>query len=510
MPSLQDFTWPEALKQLKSCNAIIIPIGSLEQHGYHLPINTDNYLTDYFVSQLAKKFNCCSLPTLPFGQTWSSSGFPGTIALQEETAKQCLIDIIDSVLKDSPRRIILFSWHRGNVDIIKQVMRHYQHPSIYCLPLKDYSKILTDVLTTPIPSGIWHAGELETSLMMALYDKEIDLSLAEKTNVSTKNNQQEKWHHINAIGSWGDATVSSKQQGEIIYSRIFHDMSNEMEKIISEPFLQPMKHLVFDIDGTLLNSQGELTTNTIQALQECKNKGYILTLASGRDRKMMLPLLAKLQCIDYMITGNGATIVDCNSQETMFNVCLSSNKCQIIIDYLLEKNYHFTMYSNKDMFSSLGNKAAEKRVQKLKIDYEQFSIDETIEPIWLVQGDKYNTENISKIVLYGNDEQIKTFINDFKQHHDVSIESTGYGLLGIFNKKVSKRKALEVLNDMIHCQTDETMSFGDFDNDIPLFEASGVSVAMMQSPISVLTKATYITASNDEDGVSLFLKETII
>ncbi len=94
---IANMTWPEAEQSIKEARAVILPLGSTEQHGYHMAVGTDTVVSDYVCLELAARTNCVVLPTLPYGQVWSAKGFPATISLHQSTFIQIVKDIVVSL-----------------------------------------------------------------------------------------------------------------------------------------------------------------------------------------------------------------------------------------------------------------------------------------------------------------------------------------------------------------------------------------------------------------------------
>ena len=171
---LGELTWQEAEIMMKEARAIIVPLGSTEQHGYHLPLNTDSTIADYLALEVAKRTNCLVTPTLTYGQVWSAKDFPGTIAIQERTYINFLKDIVTSLESKSPRNIILFSGHLGNVAPSKIAARELLDEkgfnNVYHFSyIVDMKQAAAGIMETELwhGSGL-HGGEMETSVLLRI------------------------------------------------------------------------------------------------------------------------------------------------------------------------------------------------------------------------------------------------------------------------------------------------------------------------------------------------------
>ena len=143
MYDLSQMTYIEAKKKILLCDAIIVPLGSVEQHGYVLPLNTDNIICMHITNDLCERFNLAHLPLVPFGQTWSSSNFPGTISITPTNIQNYICDIALSLEKAGAKKIIFYSFHNGNQEVIKQCARslYEQYNNIYYINSNNMKRI---------------------------------------------------------------------------------------------------------------------------------------------------------------------------------------------------------------------------------------------------------------------------------------------------------------------------------------------------------------------------------
>lgn len=149
---------------------IIIPIGALEQHGPHLPLDTDMDLVEKVAGHLAR--NCLQevlvTPTVWMGFSHHHLDFCGTISIRQKTMAYIITDIVDSLLKHNINKIILLNGHGGNISILKTILAEIQLKNkeasmIYFTYWELLSDKIDEIRQSPL-NGMAHAGELETSL----------------------------------------------------------------------------------------------------------------------------------------------------------------------------------------------------------------------------------------------------------------------------------------------------------------------------------------------------------
>jgi len=207
---------PEFRKLIKEKKpTIIIPVGSLEQHGAHLPITTDSDIVTEIASRLAKKCGFIVFPTISYSQSFEHSPLFNT-SISPTRFSLNLHDIIASLKSNNIKSVKILNGHHGNVKTLK-VMEH-SAPSIYP---KDF-KINFYSYWHFMKHEFDHAGFVETSLMLAISDK-VKMKKAKK-GLITKGLSEEEKSEIDFIstypggfpkvaknGVWGDPTKATKK-----------------------------------------------------------------------------------------------------------------------------------------------------------------------------------------------------------------------------------------------------------------------------------------------------------
>src|SRR4030042_5461282 len=111
---LQEMTWTDVKEYLKSSDMVIIPLGSTEQHGPHLPLGTDYYLAMGALEKISARTGVVVAPVLLAGYSEYHSGFPGTLSIKPDTMVQVLFESAQMLLKYGFRRLLFFNSHEGN------------------------------------------------------------------------------------------------------------------------------------------------------------------------------------------------------------------------------------------------------------------------------------------------------------------------------------------------------------------------------------------------------------
>jgi len=173
---LRHMTWEEAKSAFShSSTVVVLPIGSIEQHGPHLPLEVDTAIVENLatkvVSYLDRSVRILVAPTVCFGCSEHHLAFPGTISLRHETFMCLIEDIISSLHKAGARRFFLLNAHGGNYAALSCVVQKLQVRLDSLIALGSWWNMAKERLSrerSSAPGGAGHAGELETSLMQYL------------------------------------------------------------------------------------------------------------------------------------------------------------------------------------------------------------------------------------------------------------------------------------------------------------------------------------------------------
>ncbi len=112
---------PEVAAALERSGLVVIPFGSVEQHGPHLPTGTDTMAARLVASELAAGLDGLLLPYGPYGITPIHAGHPGTISLRRATFEALLADVCDEVVSMGADRLLFVNWHEGNIAALDAV-----------------------------------------------------------------------------------------------------------------------------------------------------------------------------------------------------------------------------------------------------------------------------------------------------------------------------------------------------------------------------------------------------
>lgn len=174
---LMDMTQPEAEAALRANPTVIIPTGSVEQHGPHLPFGTDYYASLLVGREVAERTRSLLVPFAPHGVTPFHMSFPITLTLRPETYSSLLRDVCESVTRHGARRIVIVNWHEGNSSLINSVAASVQEQHEVEFLVAQAQYIAQELFGQQ--SGLTHGGYIETLAVMAYDSSLVHLDRAE-------------------------------------------------------------------------------------------------------------------------------------------------------------------------------------------------------------------------------------------------------------------------------------------------------------------------------------------
>lgn len=180
---LCSMTWTEAAEAFKENPVILLPMGSIEQHGPHTPVGDYRYMTEV-CRMIAEKTGAISAPTIPWGYSDTFKAFPGTLTLRPETLKAVLLDVLDGFLRHGLDHIILVCGHKGNMAVLEQVARTVREEhgirlvTVEPLTWNDLAFRKEMYKTENPPCG--HGSDPMCSIAMELFPNDVRMDLAEE------------------------------------------------------------------------------------------------------------------------------------------------------------------------------------------------------------------------------------------------------------------------------------------------------------------------------------------
>ena len=287
------------------------------------------------------------------------------------------------------------------------------------------------------------------------------------------------------------------------------------------------KLIAIDIDGTLLNSHGEISDKNKQAIKKALEKNIDVVLTSGRMPKAILPISDEINSDKYLISGNGASIYDIQKDEVIYNNYMNKNKVLEIIDICEKNSMFYNIYTNNSILTKSLNYNILFYHNENKKNSEDKRININIIDDMYNYIKNYNEKDLLKITICDSDKMIfNSIINKLKTVRDIDILEVehmskkiikhgteeleiSYFYTEITNQNVNKWVALEELMKILKITRDEVIAIGDNINDKEMVENAGIGIVTGNSSPVMKQIADCVVSSNDESGVAEAIDEYI-
>ncbi|MCB2228993.1 MAG: creatininase family protein [Desulfarculaceae bacterium] len=168
---LMDMTWQEVAAAITPQTVVVVPLGSAELEGTHLPVGVDTIAADGVAARLAGLDNVIIGPTLPIGYSKWFLPYPGTISLEQETLIRVLEDYARSLERHGVQRLVFLNSHKGNnaaVETVAHTLVDEFDMKVGMLNVWQLAGQLTAKTELVVEGGFRHGGEIMASLMLAL------------------------------------------------------------------------------------------------------------------------------------------------------------------------------------------------------------------------------------------------------------------------------------------------------------------------------------------------------
>ena len=272
-----------------------------------------------------------------------------------------------------------------------------------------------------------------------------------------------------------------------------------------------IKVIIMDVDGTLTNSKKVVTPKTKEALLKAEEKGAILILASGRPTSGLMDLARELKMDQYqglLVAYNGSKVIDCKTNETLFNQALSVEEGKAVLEHMKkfervrpmidkgEYMYVNNVYDNQitwkgEPFDVIQYESRGGKFKLCEVDDLAAFVDFPLNKILTTSDPEYLQAHYQEMMEPFKDTLSCMFTGDFY------FEFTAQG--------IDKAKALDTVLSPMGYRREEMIAFGDGHNDASMVNYAGIGVAMANAVDDLKGIADEVTLSHDEDGIAASL-----
>ena len=288
------------------------------------------------------------------------------------------------------------------------------------------------------------------------------------------------------------------------------------------------KLIAIDLDGTMLNSYGEVTENTKRVLKQTKQKGAEVVITSGRSIDSIKYIASEINSSKYMIAGNGAVVYDRSQNKILYEKYIPKNKALDIIQICEENSIYYNVYTNKTIIADgLRYNVLYYYKENLKKEDQKKTHITLVENIENYIKEMNEDEKIMKIFICDKKTVFNSIVRKFSVIEDIDILDVShmarkvikqgtedipieYYYTEISMKDVDKWYALEFLIKKLGIPKEEVMAIGDNVNDRKMIEEAGKGIVMGGSTPKVSEVADYITLDCNNEGVAKAIEKFIV
>jgi Cof subfamily protein (haloacid dehalogenase superfamily) len=264
--------------------------------------------------------------------------------------------------------------------------------------------------------------------------------------------------------------------------------------------LSQIKLVATDMDGTLLNNNHEVSKLFFKLFEELKKHNVLFVAASGRPLYSINEKLNAIKNDIFIVAENGGLITQ--GDTLILSTPFKKDSLFDIESLIKQKKDIFPIYCTRSKAYSYEISASTSPVKSLTEYYPNIEFIKNVSDI---------KEEIIKIALY-NAEDSEKYIYPFFKHFEpeYKVIVSGKQWLDISNNLANKGNAIQLLQKKFNISPDETLVFGDYNNDIDMLKQATYSFAMANAHSKVLETANFKTKSNNDFGVELILEKLLV
>lgn len=255
MKRMNECSWKTIDGMDRAKTIVLFPFGSIEQHGWHLPVGTDYLIAEAISEHLAERdsedYDALLFPTLQFGLNTEHAGFCGTVSLPARLILELMERQAQIMVAYGFRYFAYLNTHGGNTPLIEVAVRAFNaaHPDCRMTSFQYFTHGFFDALREHIENPIGvdvHAGELETSILQYLLPQLVhtDVPLEVLRESNCKSAALPKFwltRDVSASGVIGDATLAGPDKGKIFFDYICDSLASAISAFMREATAGPVR-----------------------------------------------------------------------------------------------------------------------------------------------------------------------------------------------------------------------------------------------------------------------------
>ncbi|MBZ2174199.1 Cof-type HAD-IIB family hydrolase [Schnuerera sp. xch1] len=270
------------------------------------------------------------------------------------------------------------------------------------------------------------------------------------------------------------------------------------------------KLIAIDMDGTLLNSNDEISERNKMILSKAIGQDIFIILATGRIFRSALHYSEYIGIRNPIIACNGAMIVSNDGDKIIYENAIKTELSKEIIRLAEENNIYYHFY-DRDTFYYKKNydvymqyyKYYEDNFRRQNVNLKSFD-----NPLNILN--RINPKIYKFVLIEDDTNKLSAFRKKLENVTGISVSSSWNNNIEVMNEGVSKGSGLEYLTEALNIDSSQVVAIGDNENDMSMFKVAGLAVAMANGDKTIREYADVITTNNDEDGVANAIERYVL
>ncbi|MGH0054018.1 MAG: Cof-type HAD-IIB family hydrolase [Sphaerochaetaceae bacterium] len=261
------------------------------------------------------------------------------------------------------------------------------------------------------------------------------------------------------------------------------------------------KLICTDIDGTLLDTNHQISARTKEAIHKARHKGIIVALVSGRISSSLTLIQQELEITGPLGCFNGSLVLNEDGNELEAHP-IRKEQCNSVLAYLSQTELEYFVFTNESWYMNEKNAWYDIEVQASRTEGRIMKLDLLCD--FLNEGER----PFKLLAMHHDPAYMKLQETCIRERFGTSLNvfSSSPRYIEIFARGVDKGHAVRSLCESYGVNPGTVMAVGDYYNDIGMFRAAGYAVAMGNAPDAVKAQAQAHTSSNDKDGLALAIE----
>jgi creatinine amidohydrolase len=237
---IEHLTWDEVAQRIENGAAAVLPIGAAaKQHGFHLPMNTDRIQAEWLAARIAGRIDALIWPTVTYGYYPAFVEYAGSSALSAPVFEASIQEIATAILAFGCRALLVLDTGVSTLAPVDRALAPLDSRNVLHLRVHQGPRYRRAAAELARQSHGSHADELETSLMLALAPRLVDMSRAEASPAVPYETpgrltpSDKSSPNYSRSGSYGDPTLATRAKGEVLLAAMAEDLAEQVTAFLA-------------------------------------------------------------------------------------------------------------------------------------------------------------------------------------------------------------------------------------------------------------------------------------